>query len=138
MEDIPLFVHRFLDTFKQENGRPDLVLAPEVVDMLTRCRWEGNVREIRNLIESLVVLCPPDKPVIGLDDLPESYRSPAATPAAEPAGPARTMGEIEREAILRTLRETGGNRTRAAEILGIGLRTLQRKLREYDQVGGED
>jgi DNA-binding NtrC family response regulator len=138
VEDIPLLVHRFLDTFKQENGRPDLILAPEVVDMLTRCRWEGNVREIRNLIESLVVLCPPDKPVIGLDDLPENYRSPAATPAVAPAGPARTMGEIEREAILRTLRETGGNRTRAAEILGIGLRTLQRKLREYGQVGGED
>jgi DNA-binding NtrC family response regulator len=56
VEDIPLFAHRFLETFKLENERPELTLAPEAIDVLTRCRWEGNVREIRNLIESLVVL----------------------------------------------------------------------------------
>ncbi len=137
-EDIPLLVHRFLETFREENGRPNLVLAPEALEALTGCRWEGNVREIRNLIESLVVLAPRDREVIGLDDLPEDYRAPAApAPFARPA-PARTMDAIEREAILRTLSETGGNRTRAAEILGIGLRTLQRKLREYGQSGGSE
>jgi transcriptional regulator with PAS, ATPase and Fis domain len=139
VEDIPLFAHRFLETFKLENERPELTLAPEAIDVLTRCRWEGNVREIRNLIESLVVLSSPESPVIGVEDLPESYRTPAGAPAGAPAAPpARTMDEIEKEAILRTLNETGGNRTRAAEILGIGLRTLQRKLRDYGQVDGED
>ena len=139
-EDIPLLVHRFFDGFKVENRRPELTLAPEVVEALKRARWEGNVRELRNLMESLVVLAAPGTTEIGLHDLPETYRMlpPVPTPVSVAAGPARTMEEIEKEAILRTLQETGGNRTRAAEILGIGLRTLQRKLREYGEAVGED
>ena len=58
-------------------------------------------------------------------------------PQAAAPGPSRTMEEIEREAILRALEETGGNRTRAADLLGIGLRTLQRKLKEYGQAGDD-
>jgi len=139
-EDIPLLVHRFFDGFKVENRRPELTLAPEVVEALKRARWEGNVRELRNLMESLVVLAAPGTTEIGLHDLPETYRMlpPVPTPVSVAAGPARTMEEIEKEAILRTLQETGGNRTRAAEILGIGLRTLQRKLRDYEQAQGDD
>ncbi len=137
-EDVPILAGRFFEDFKEENRRPDLTLAPEVMDLLTRARWEGNVRELRNLMESLVVLAPPATKVLGLDDLPEQYRVPAPGLPPLPVGPARTMEEIEKEAILRTLQETGGNRTRAAEILGIGLRTLQRKLRDYDQTAGED
>ena len=96
--------------------------------------------ELKNLVESLVVLAPPGARTIGVEDLPANYREapPAAQVYPSPTAPARTMEEIEREAIERTLEKTGGNRTRAAEILGIGLRTLQRKLREYGQVGGED
>ncbi|MEE9292522.1 MAG: sigma-54 dependent transcriptional regulator [Acidobacteriota bacterium] len=140
VEDIPLLVHRFLEMFKEENGRPELSLDPEALEVMLRCRWDGNVREIRNLIESLVVLAPPERMSIRLEDLPDNYRSPSPRRLADAAsaGPARTMDEIEKEAILRTLEETGGNRTRAAEILGIGLRTLQRKLREYGPVGGNE
>ena len=78
----------------------------------------------------------------GLSELPHSYAALLEPPEKGPLGtlsvqigdgPAVTMEEIEREAILRTLKETGGNRTRAAEILGIGLRTLQRKLKEYGE-----
>jgi DNA-binding NtrC family response regulator len=97
------------------------------------------VRELKNLIESLVVMA--TRPVIEVWDLPEAYCLPASPAAEEPAAAAEptpsTMAGIEREAILRTLRETGGNRTRAAEILGIGLRTLQRKLKEYGVAGEE-
>jgi DNA-binding NtrC family response regulator len=135
-DDIPPLVHRFFEMFKAENGRSDLALAPEALEALKRARWDGNVRELRNTIESLVVLAPPGTTVIGADALPENLRlGPLAAPAA---GPARTMDEIEKDAILHTLQKTGGNRTRAAEILGIGLRTLQRKLREYGEVGGND
>jgi transcriptional regulator with PAS, ATPase and Fis domain len=139
-EDLPLLAHRFLEAFKEENERPELSLAPEVLELLNRVRWDGNVRELKNLIESLVVLAPPGARTIGVEDLPANYREapPAAQVHPSPTAPARTMEEIEREAIERTLEKTGGNRTRAAEILGIGLRTLQRKLREYGQVGGED
>jgi transcriptional regulator with PAS, ATPase and Fis domain len=149
-EDVPILTHRFFAAFKEENARRDLVLDLEVIELLKRARWDGNVRELRNLMESLVVLAPPGSTRIRVEDLPESYRQEAAAvtprpgpaaghPAPPPgtAGPARTMDEIEKEAILRALDETGGNRTRAAEILGIGLRTLQRKLKEYGQAGEE-
>jgi len=144
-EDIPLLLHRFFSTFKEENQRPDLVLDPEAVEVLKRARWDGNVRELRNLMESVVVLAPPGAARIRAEDLPESYRAEAAgaprpKPAipTPPAGTPRTMDEIEKEAILRALEETGGNRTRAAEILGIGLRTLQRKLKEYGQAAADE
>ncbi len=138
-EDIPLLLHRFFEMFKAENGRPNLALAPGVVEALGQTRWEGNVRELRNLIESLVVLADAGTQVITLEHLPETYRAPPPAATLPPAadGQVRRMEEIEREAILRTLRQTGGNRTRAAEILGIGLRTLQRKLREYEQAQGD-
>jgi len=144
-EDVPILLHRFFSTFKDENDRPDLVLDPETVDILKRARWDGNVRELRNLMESVVVLAPPGTTHIRPEDLPESYRAEAASGPrprlaipAPSAGTPRTMDAIEKEAILRALEETGGNRTRAAEILGIGLRTLQRKLKEYGQIGADD
>ncbi|HEV8703015.1 MAG TPA: sigma-54 dependent transcriptional regulator [Candidatus Polarisedimenticolia bacterium] len=139
-EDIPLLTHRFFEAFKAENNRPHLQLAPEVMEVLTRARWEGNVRELRNLMESLVILAGDDTKLITLEHLPENYRTPQPAPAAPrpDAGPPRRMEEIEKEAILRTLQQTGGNRTRAADLLGIGLRTLQRKLREYEQGHGEE
>ncbi len=139
LEDIPLLAHRFFEMFKSENDRPLLQLSPEVLEALNEARWEGNVRELRNLIESLVVLADASIRVLTLDHLPEQYRSRLplpATAALSPAGSARRMEDIEKDAILRTLQQTGGNRTRAAEILGIGLRTLQRKLREYEQSPG--
>ena len=134
-EDIPLLAHRFFEMFKTENERPQLTLSPEVIQALTTARWEGNVRELRNLMESLVVLADADAAEITLEHLPETFRSAAPPVGVAPVAPgtARRMEDIEKEAILRTLQQTGGNRTRAAEILGIGLRTLQRKLREYGQ-----
>jgi DNA-binding NtrC family response regulator len=146
-EDIPVLAQRFFSLFREENGRQGLSLDPEVPAVLQRARWDGNVRELRNLMESLVVLAPVGTTAVRVEDLPDPYRPesaggrerppfpplPPPVPAAIAPGPSRTMEEIEREAILRALQETGGNRTRAAEILGIGLRTLQRKLKEYDQ-----
>ena len=143
-EDIPLLLAHFFSTFKEENNRPELVLDPEVVETLKRARWDGNVRELRNLAESLVVLASPGASRIRLEDLPENYRAPEQAPGTQPrmAPPPsstapKTMNEIEKEAILNALEQTGGNRTRAAEVLGIGLRTLQRKLREYGEGGDE-
>ena len=138
-EDIPLLARRFFEAFKAENSRPNLQLSPEVIEVLTQARWEGNVRELRNLIESLVILAGGDTKVITLEHLPENYRTPPLAPVVPrpDTGQPRTMEEIEKEAILKTLEQTGGNRTRAADLLGIGLRTLQRKLREYEQAPGE-
>jgi DNA-binding NtrC family response regulator len=134
-EDIPLLVDHFLSYYKKENARDNLSLSPAAMRALVGARWEGNVRELRNLIESLVVMA--TRPVIEVWDLPEPYRSAVIEeiPSGTAEASVRTMQEIEKEAILRTLRETEGNRTKAAEILGIGLRTLQRKLKEYGEPG---
>src|SRR5262249_36366620 len=143
-EDIPLLVGHFLQSFAKENDREGLHFTPEALRALVLAPWEGNVRELRNVVESLVVLTPSLE--IGVSDLPEEYRAYAGggsvpggfpTPSAPVTSPssgvgpgaALTMEEIERRAILDALERTGGNRTQAAEMLGIGLRTLQRKLK---------
>ncbi|MBD3867872.1 MAG: sigma-54-dependent Fis family transcriptional regulator [Acidobacteria bacterium] len=151
--DIPLLANHFLQGFAQENGREGMRLSADAMKALVRAPWEGNVRELRNVIESMVVLAPGE--VIGLRDLPpeilvaedragaavgqeeqpaEAAGSPQdGTAAGIPAG--ITMEEIERRAILQAIEATGGNRTKAADMLGIGLRTLQRKLKEYKLAG---
>jgi DNA-binding NtrC family response regulator len=148
-DDIPLLANHFLKAFAKENGREGMRFSAEAMRVLVLAAWDGHVRELRNLIESLVILVPNDE--IALEDLPPEYHG-AAEPAANPSRPAGdgeaaaapggeiappglTMEEIERRAILGALDRTGGNRTQAAEMLGIGLRTLQRKLKEYRLAG---
>jgi DNA-binding NtrC family response regulator len=150
-EDIPPLIEHYLDRFSGENERPRLELTPAALRCLVDNPWSGNVRELRNLLESLVVLA--TGTVVDIGDLPPEYRLPsggspalAPQPAAAFAGsgfaPSAqgtgmgdagvvSMDEVERRAILQALQETNGNRTQAAEKLGIGLRTLQRKLKEY-------
>jgi len=154
--DIPLLANHFLEGFARENGREGMRLSADAMKALVRAPWEGNVRELRNLMESMVVLAPGE--VIGLRDLPpdilmgEDRAAVVAGPAVDrdevPDSPADgaaagipaglTMEEIERRAILQAIEVTGGNRTKAAEMLGIGLRTLQRKLKEYKLSGKLD
>jgi DNA-binding NtrC family response regulator len=140
VEDIPLFVQHFLKIFNDELGREVKEVHASVLTALKRHPWPGNVRELRNVIESLVLFAGGEE--IGLEDLPSEYRMPSGRPPASSTGPwqARPMAEIEREAILRTLEFTNGHRARAAKLLGIGLRTLQRKLKEYGEVAsrGDD
>jgi DNA-binding NtrC family response regulator len=143
-EDIPLLANHFLTAFAEENGREEMHFGAETMRVLVNTRWEGNVRELRNLVESLVVLTPGDE--IGVQDLPPEYMPADSSVARDDVStgafihPADgevglTMDEIERRAILEALRKTEGNRTQAAEMLGIGLRTLQRKLKEYRDAG---
>ena len=137
-EDIPLFVQHFLNHFNDELGRQVGGVHPAVLATLKRHGWPGNVRELRNLVETLVLFAEGDE--ISLEDLPAEYRRPSASPApaaGEPWQP-RPIADIEREAILRTLDFTDGHRARAASLLGIGLRTLQRKLKEYGEVRSRD
>jgi DNA-binding NtrC family response regulator len=135
--DVPLLAEHYLKLFCEEGGRDPVGLSPRALAALSSHPWPGNVRELKNLLESLVIFHHGDE--IDLDDLPGEYRGGADTQTTgsvqAPAGQARTMAEIERQAILETLDRTEGKRAEAAEILGIGLRTLQRKLREYREQG---
>jgi len=146
-EDISMLANHFLEMFSVENDRPGMRFTPETMRALMNANWEGNVRELKNLVESLVVLTPADE--IGVEDLPPEFlgspdpiggvsNAGVGTGNAEESGQALTMDEIERRAILDALEKTGGNRTQAAEMLGIGLRTLQRKLKEYRLAGRAD
>jgi DNA-binding NtrC family response regulator len=138
VDDIRLFVQHFLEILNRELGRSVGGVHPAVLTALKRHPWPGNVRELRNLMESLVLFA--RGPEITLEDLPPEYRAPVSPPELQlvQGWRPRPMAEIEKEAILRTLEHTGGHRARAAQLLDIGLRTLQRKLKEYGEIVGRD
>ncbi len=146
-EDIPLLVNHFIEVFNRQIGRKIKGAAPSLLETLRAQPWPGNVRELRNVMENMVLFCEGD--TLTVRDLPAEYRLPSAAdpvrnePATAGALPAerfapRTMAEIEKEAILRTLELTGGHRARAAHMLAIGLRTLQRKLKEYGTITSDE
>jgi DNA-binding NtrC family response regulator len=137
-DDLPRLAEHFLEVFCAEHGKPAKRLSAEALEVLRRHPWPGNVRELRNVLEATVIFH--DGPEIRLVDFPSEVRDGAALSAAgapvQPAsGELRSMADIERHAILETLERTGGHRARAADLLDIGLRTLQRKLKEYKDQG---
>jgi len=135
--DVPLLAEHYLAEFCKEHGKQPKVISTEVLDLLAQAEWPGNVRQLKNIIESLVVFHQGD--LVTEEDLPADFRPGGGAfselPVQPSAGSPRTMDEIERQAILETLARTNGHRAKAAEILDIGLRTLQRKLKEYRQQG---
>jgi len=127
--DIPVLVETFLDELSRVNAVPRKGITPEALEALQAYSWPGNVRELKNLLESMLVSVPGN--LIRLQDLPASVQgSSADAEHAEPV-PGMTLAEMERELIRRTLDHTGGNRTHSAALLGIGVRTLQRKIHGY-------
>jgi DNA-binding NtrC family response regulator len=127
-EDIPLLVRYFLDEIARENQRPTRDIAPEALDLLLAYSWPGNVRELRNTLEGIIVLSTRER--IEVADLPEHLRQGVSAQAVIRQG--MTMAEIEREAIRRALEQSGGRRTEAAKSLALSVRTLQRKIKEYN------
>ena len=132
-EDIRTLLRVFLDRFADENGLPPKEVTPKALSCLEAYHWPGNVRELKNTVERLVVYA--TSGVIDVDDLPADLRvhAPAGGDATRSSIPytGLTLAEIEEAAIRNTLEHTRGNRTQAARILRISLRTLQRKLKEY-------
>ncbi len=127
-EDIPLLAETFLRQFAEENHKGSMRFEPETLQRLKEGDWPGNVRELRHVIEQMVVLS--RSAVLGPKDLPGKYQVEPAWDYIEiPQG--YTLKSAEKKIILETLRRHGGNRTRTAEALGIGRRTLIRKLQEY-------
>ncbi|RMH23107.1 MAG: sigma-54-dependent Fis family transcriptional regulator [Acidobacteria bacterium] len=136
--DVALLAEHFLKVFCAEHGKPEMRFTPRALDALVSFPWPGNVRQLKNVVESVVIFHPGGD--VDLETLPPEVReSTAATGAPGPIQPrfgrARSMDEIERQAILETLERTGGHRAEAARLLGIGLRTLQRKLKDYRDQG---
>ncbi len=130
--DVPLLIDHFLTEFSEEHGRDVRGITPEARALLVRYDWPGNVRELRNAIENMVLLARGD--VIDEADVPEHVRA-AAGRASHPGGhfelAGRSLQEVERSLIEANLDLAEGNRAKAARILGIGERTLYRKIKEY-------
>ena len=128
--DIPLLVSRFLKEFSAANGGRVTGMTPAAMKILESYSWPGNVRELRNAVERMVVLS--QGGLLDVGDVPEHMRAPSA-PAADDAAalPPGTLDETEKAKILSVLDQVGGNRSRAAQVLGISRRTLYRKLDEY-------
>jgi two-component system response regulator AtoC len=128
-DDIPVLARSFVKQLCEENGIEVKDLAPETVDVLMEHEWPGNVRELKNALESLVVTV--TARVILPEHLGASLRTPAPPERPMLMRAGTTLAELERMAIEDTLRSLKGNRTRAAKALGIGVRTLQRKIKEH-------
>ena len=127
--DISLMVNAFLKESNQENSKNVSHIDPEVMERLVNYNWPGNARELKNVLESIVVMSTSDR--IELTDLPANIRGMESSEPSTIIHPGMSMEEIEKEAIRKALQDTNGNRTRTAEILKIGLRTLHRKIQKY-------
>ena len=130
--DVPVLIDHFIQHFAKEHDREVRGITPEARTLLVRYSWPGNVRELQNVINNMVVLAQGD--VLTEDDVPEQVKRAAGGPSdhgahLELAG--RSMAEIERAVIQANLELVNGNRQKAAKILGIGERTLYRKIKEY-------
>jgi two-component system response regulator HydG len=132
-QDIPRLVEAFLREFNSEHGKNITGISRGAMDILMQYHWPGNVRELKNTIEGMVVLSPSGR-MLDVSDLPEHILGQVHS--AMPNGDIHirvgmTMEEIEKIAIEHTLRSVGYDKQKAAEILGIGLRTLYRKQKRY-------
>jgi two-component system nitrogen regulation response regulator NtrX len=139
-DDIPVLVRHFVDLFSRENNRRPQRFTPAALEYLQKARWKGNVRELKNTVERLLIMTPGD--AIDVDDLREVVRMDAARPAnsagaaaeaeKERPGTLREFKELaEREFLVQKLRENGWNISKTAEVIGTPRSNLYKKLEQY-------
>ncbi len=127
-EDIPLLVSKFIQEFSKENGKEITSIDSQAKSAIFNYDWPGNIRELRNCIESAVVICSGNQ--IKLEDLPPNI-SKVTSDSLINIPSNVTLDEAEKIIILQTLAQNKNNKTKTAELLGIGRKTLHRKLEEY-------
>lgn len=127
-EDIPLLVSKFIQEFSKENGKEITSIDSQAKSAIFNYDWPGNIRELRNCIESAVVICSGNQ--IKLEDLPPNI-SQVTSDSLINIPSNVTLDEAEKIIILQTLAQNKNNKTKTAELLGIGRKTLHRKLEEY-------
>jgi len=129
-EDIPLLVTHFVADFARKLRKPVQGVAPDVLDALCAYPFAGNVRELRNLVERAVILCQGDQLLRAhFPDLPGSV--PVAAPMQDGPQESLDLEFIEKQAILKALRRSDGNKARAAELLGLSWNALDRRLKKF-------
>lgn len=138
-EDLPEIVEALLNDLNEKHGTEAVTVEDAVMKAFQNYSWPGNVRELRNTLERAVILT--GSKVVETKHLPPGFgtaqvRTAEVDPNAIHLGVGTTVEEAEKQLILRTLASTSNNKTRAAEILGISLKTLHNKLKEYGSNGG--
>jgi two-component system response regulator HydG len=129
-EDIPLLVHFFLQHAAEKYAKPIEGIDPDAQQVLMNYSWPGNVRQLKNAVDTMVVLSQGTQ--LTVESLPPDIRPAGVGSAGNAANVAgMSLQQLEKEAIVRTLEMTKGNREQAAKLLGIGERTLYRKIKEY-------
>jgi two-component system response regulator HydG len=133
-EDVPLLAQHFLTRFAEKNRKRIKAFTPAAMEALVRGAWPGNVRELENAVERAVILS------VGeyitereLPQLVENQKEASASSDNLTALAGMPLGDVEREVILATLREVGGNKSEAARVLGITRATLHKKLKRYEE-----
>ncbi|MGR3301401.1 MAG: sigma-54 interaction domain-containing protein, partial [Candidatus Scalindua sp.] len=126
-EDIPLLVEHFLQTHKINLGEKKV--CSDALERMMKYNWPGNIRELENLIENLMIIVDDEK--IGVCNLPEEIRGYAGTIDYTPGADA-SLSDLEKQHIIITLSKMNGNKTRVAETLGISIKTLYNKLKSYN------
>jgi transcriptional regulator with PAS, ATPase and Fis domain len=126
-EDIPVLVNHFLMDCAKRHLRPAPEVAPELLEYFQQYEWPGNVRQLRNVIENMLVMG--DETSLTLRNLPKYLSGNPSSEQHHASEGSFNLHELEKEAILSALRKSFGNRTHAAHTLGVSVRTLQRKLK---------
>lgn len=134
-EDIPLLTDHFLREFSTTHHRPVPTISPAVLRVLIGYEWPGNVRQLRNLLESMMVMDEDNR--LDLDDLPEDLQGHSDSRGGSTADSliGKPLEVVEAYYMEQALKLTGGNREAAAQLLGIGERTLYRKIKQYNIPG---
>jgi two-component system response regulator HydG len=133
-QDIPILIDYFIKQFASEHAKQIRGVSPAARRKLLTYEWPGNVRQLRNVVESMIVV--DYDGLLDVDDLPEELAGPPESPGETPTDTlshlvGKPLDEIEKQFISETLRLAGGNREEAAKMLEIGERTLYRKIKEY-------
>lgn len=137
VDDFPILIHHFIETYSKEHNREITGITEEAMEYLQSREWPGNVRELENAIERAIVLCEEKALQIYHFQQGKASAKPVSVQQLTIDGSVQTIAEMEKQMILMALDEYNNNRTRAAEALGISIRTLRNKLREYREAGLE-
>ena len=127
-EDIPFLVHFFIEKYNRKYQMKVKGISQRAMNLFSDYGWTGNVRELENTIESILVINNPE--VIDISHLPQEIRNFKERPEVIPIRIGTPLEEVEREILIQTLRATRGNKRRAAQLLGINVRTIHRKMEE--------
>ncbi|HLD46310.1 MAG TPA: helix-turn-helix domain-containing protein, partial [Desulfobaccales bacterium] len=133
-DDIPLLCHHFLEKFAQAQDKKIDRISDEVMDVLLHYEFPGNIRELENIMERAVTLCSGN--VIEMQHLPLDFQQPIFQVQRYQRRELNTLEANEKEYIAWVVKQVNGNKTKAAEILGIDRVSLWRKLKRYDLNGG--